>query len=218
MPHFNEESISIANAFWARSPGLERLSASLSLWVEVELYKMLTRDGADPFTIMVTLWTWNGDRMMLKEEFGYHLNEHNGRVVVPDKLHKKSMGSYGKEWYFLSYKLVPGFDTTTHGHFPGLSITIPEVKQGDYVIVKAQHMGLLNHDFFASCLIDSVRGISGVEHCGVEHCDCEVGRPCPSHVVAIMELMQHGLETGDADAILLARDKWELLCPDCRRC
>lgn len=217
MPHFNEDSISIANAFWVRSSGLEHLGASLSLWVEVELYKMLTRDGADPFAITATYWKWNGNEM-LREELTFRLHEHDGRVVVSDRLHRKSMGAYGKEWYFLSYKLVPHSGPMPRGHYPGLSIAIPEVKQGDRVVIKAQHMGLLNHEFFASCLIDSVRGISGVEHCGVRHCDCEGDRPCPSHVVAIMELMQHGLETGDADAIILARDKWDLLCPDCRRC
>ena len=224
MKTLNWNSLTVADAFFVRndrSNDRHEEYVHLALWVEEKLYKLLEKSGGPAYEIRMDIWYVDkGGTVGVKQGYSYKLHSPDTIKTEHDARFLASKGAEGRTWYFLSYRLQGTTVPDVH-RLLGVRIALPAINanvQGGKKIVDSQRFTLFNKEELLGCLIAGVRNITQADNCKMHRCDCDGDAPCLSHVLATLELMEHGMLMGHRELVQLAHDKYKLLCPECRQC
>lgn len=220
MKTLSWNSLTVADAFFVCKEGGHDY-VHLALWIEEKLYKLLEKSGGPAYELRMSVWYVDkGGTVGVNAGYSHKLHSPDTVKTEHDVRFMASKGAEGKTWYFLSYRLA-GTALQDGFRLLGVSIMLPAINaniHGGKKIVEEQRFTLFNREELLGCLIAGVRGITSADNCKMHRCDCHGDSPCLSHVLATIELMEHGMLIGNGQLVQLAYDKYKLLCPECRQC
>lgn len=219
MKTLNWDSLTVADAFFVRKDNGHSYM-HLALWIEEKLYKLLQKTGGPTYQMRVHSWYVAREGVVGNSPGYYDLHSPDSVRTEHDERFRMSNGAEGKTWYFLSYR-IPRTSVLDGQRLLGVSVYLPAINAnvlGGRKVVEEQSFTLFNREELLSCLIAGVRAITKADNCKMYRCDCHGDTPCLSHVLATIELMEHGMLINSQSLVQLAYDKYKLLCPECQQC